>query len=308
MTHLSLALLGQPSLRIWRSSVVWLTCLFVSVLHAQSVLPVPTLAGHVVDISGALSATERQALEGKLLAFEAAVGSQIVVLIVPTTQPEDIASYSNRVADSWKIGRKDIGDGLLLVVAKDDRKLRIEVARSLEGAVPDLAAKRVIDLAITPRFKLGDFAGGLDAGSEQLMALVRGESLPEPAQASARGQTGFQWIDLAVFLFFAVAVGGSMARRVLGNKLGAMVSGGVAGVVAMVVTSSLLIAMLAGLAALVFTLLSSLNPVHSSRHGGGPWGGMGGGSGGGWSSGGGGGGFSSGGGGSFGGGGASGGW
>jgi uncharacterized protein len=280
-------------------------------LLAQSLLPVPALTGHVIDTSGTLSVEQQQALEAKLASFEAASGSQVVVLVVPTTQPEDIASYANRVASSWKIGRKEVGDGLLLIVAKDDRKLRIEVARSLEGAVPDLAAKRVIDQAISPRFKQGDFAGGLDAGVEQLMALVRGEALPAPEPATAPRQAGFQWMDLAVFLFFAVAVGGSMARRLLGNKLGAVLTGGVASVVAMVVTASLLIAILAGLAGLVFTLLSSLNPVRSGRHGGGPWGGMGGGgsgAGGGWSSGSGGGGFSSGGGGSFGGGGASGGW
>ncbi len=292
---------------VLRSVVLWLACVLSAPhLLAQSLLPVPALTGHVIDISGTLTAPEQQALEAKLSAFEASAGSQMVVLLVPTTQPEDIAGYANRVATSWKIGRKEVGDGLLLIVAKDDRKLRIEVARSLEGAVPDLAAKRVIDQTISPRFKQGDFSGGLDAGLDQLMALVRGEALPAPEPALLRGQSGFQWMDLAVFLFFAVAVGGSMARRVLGNKLGAVLTGGVAGVVAMVVTASLLIAILAGLAGLVFTLLSSLNPVRSGRHDGGPWGGMGGG--GGWSSGSGGGGFSSGGGGSFGGGGASGGW
>jgi len=290
---------------VFRLAALWLACaLAAPLLLAQSLLPVPALTGRVIDISGTLSAPEQQALEAKLAAFEASAGSQIVVLVVPTTQPEDIASYANRVASSWKFGRKDVGDGLLLIVAKDDRKLRIEVARALEGAVPDLAAKRVIDQAISPRFKQGDFAGGLDAGLDQLMALVRGEALPPPSPVKAHGQTGFQWMDLAIFLFFAVAIGGGMARRVLGNKLGAVLTGGVAGAVAMVVTASLLIAILAGLAALVFTLLSSLNPVHSGRHGGGPWGGMGGG---GWSSGSSGG-FSSGGGGSFGGGGASGGW
>ncbi|MEY4737917.1 MAG: hypothetical protein RL302_2236 [Pseudomonadota bacterium] len=260
----------------------------------------------MVDTSGTLSVAQQQALDDKLKAFEAAKGSQVVVLMVPSTAPEDIASYANRVGSTWKIGRKDIGDGLLLIVAKNDHKLRIEVARALEGAIPDLAAKRVIDQTITPRFKQGDFAGGIDAGVDQITALIRGEALPVPGATAAKGKQGFQWMDLAVFLFFAVAVGGNVARRALGNKLGSLAVGGVAGVVAMSMTASLLIAALAGVAAVAFTLLSSLNKVGASGAGRGSWGGPGGG--GGWSSGSGGGGFSSGGGGSFGGGGASGGW
>lgn len=281
--------------------------LFASPLWAQELLAVPPLSSHVMDTSGTLSAAQQQALDDKLKAFEAASGSQVVVLMVPSTAPEDIASYTNRVGSTWKIGRKDIGDGLLLIVAKNDHKLRIEVARALEGAIPDLAAKRVIDQTITPRFKQGDFAGGIDAGVDQITALIRGEALPVPDATAAKGEQGFQWMDLAVFLFFAVAVGGNVARRALGNKLGSLAVGGVAGVVAMSMTASLLIAVLAGVAAVAFTLLSSLNKVGASGAGRGPWGGPGGG--GGWSSGsGGGGGFSSGGGGSFGGGGASGGW
>jgi uncharacterized protein len=261
----------------------------------------------VVDVSGTLSAPQQQALNDKLTAFEASSGSQVVVLLVPSTAPEDIASYANRVGSTWKIGRKDIGDGLLLIVAKNDRKLRIEVARTLEGAIPDLAAKRIIDLAISPRFKQGDFAGGIDAGLNQITALIQGEALPAVDHTAASGKQGFQWMDLAVFMFFAVAVGGSVARRALGNKLGSLAVGGAAGFIAMSVTASLLIAVLAGVAAVVLTLLSSLNKVSASGGGRGPWGGSG--SGGGWSSGsGGGGGFGSGGGGSFGGGGASGGW
>ena len=281
--------------------------LFASSLWAQDLVAVPPLSSHVVDTSGTLSAAQQQALDDKLKTFEAASGSQVVVLMVPSTAPEDIASYANRVGSTWKIGRKEIGDGLLLIVAKNDHKLRIEVARALEGAVPDLAAKRVIDQTIAPRFKQGDFAGGIDAGLDQITALIRGEALPAPGASSSKGKQGFQWMDLAVFLFFAVAVGGSIARRALGNKLGSLAVGGVAGFIAMNITASLLIAVLAGVAAVALTLLSSLNKVGSSGVGGGRWGGPGAG-GGGWSSGSGGGGFSSGGGGSFGGGGASGGW
>lgn len=275
---------------------------------AQAVLPVPPLSAHVLDTTGTLQPDQSQALEAKLAAFEAASGAQVVVLMVPTTLPEDISSYANRVANDWKIGRKDIGDGLLLIVAINDRKLRIEVAKTLEGAIPDLAAKRIIDQAIMPRFKQGDYAGGLDDGVEQVMALIRGEALPAPvADQSWTPVQGSPWLDLAVFLFFAVTIGGAMARRVLGNRWGSLLTGGVAGGFAMVATSSVWIAVLAALAALVLTLLGSLGRGISSGLGGHSGGGFGGG--GGWSSGGGGGGgFRSGGGGNFGGGGASGGW
>jgi uncharacterized protein len=276
---------------------------------AQGILAVPPLTAHVIDSTDTLDASSKLLLEQKLTAFEAKHGSQIVVLIVPTTAPEDIASFSQRVGDNWKIGRKDIGDGLLVVVAKDDRKLRLEVAKSLEGAIPDLMAKRVIDQAISPRFKTGDFAGGLDAGADQLMGLIRGEGLPDPApKVWASGeQIGFQWMDLAVFLFFAVVVGGGIARQVLGNKWGLLATGGIAGAVAMFVTASMILAVLAGVAAVVLTLFSGLNRF-TTNHGPGPWSGGGSGRAGSGGFGGGSGGFSSGGGGNFGGGGASGGW
>jgi uncharacterized protein len=285
-------------------------CAGLLLMHplTQAQQAIPALTGHVMDHSATLDAAQLAPLEAKLAAFEQSNGAQIVLLLVPSTQPEDIASYSQRVADSWKIGRKGIGDGLLLVVAKNDRKVRIEVAKTLEGAIPDLASKRVIDEAITPRFRQGDFAGGLDAASEQIMALVRAEALPEPARASVlKGvRVGFDWIDLAVFIFFAVPVVAGLARRVMGTRLGSLVTGGAVGVIALLITSSLVIAGLAALAAMLFALLSSaargLSGVAwgSGHHGG--WGG-----GGGFGSGSGGG-FSSGGGGDFGGGGASGDW
>src|SRR3569832_56500 len=131
---------------------------------AQSVLPIPPLTGHVIDQTGTLDAIEAKGLDDKLAAFEQAKGTQMVVLMVATTKPEDDASYANRVANAWKTGRKGVGDGILIVVAKDDHKVRIEVAKALEGAVPDLAAKQVIDDAMTPRFKAGDFAGGFRVG------------------------------------------------------------------------------------------------------------------------------------------------
>jgi len=272
---------------------------------AQAPLAVPPLSAHVIDTTATLNAGQVQQLEAKLTAFEQSRGTQMVLLLVPTTQPEDITSYSNRVANSWKIGRKEIGDGLLLVVAKNDRRVRIEVAKTLEGAIPDLATKRVIDQTITPRFKQGDFAGGLDAGLDQLMALITGEALPAPVAAGGSKQNGFQWTDLAIFMFFAVPVLGAVARRILGAKLGSLATGGVVGGIALLVTASLVVAGLATLAAFLFALLSGLMPRGGRAAG---WGaGSGGGFGGGFG-GGGGGGFSSGGGGDFGGGGASGSW
>lgn len=278
--------------------------LFWGLVGAQSVLPIPTLTGHVVDRTATLSDARRQALESTLSAFEASTGSQVVVLIVPSTQPEDIFGYTNRVANTWKIGRKEIGDGLLLVVAKNDRKLRIEVSKTLEGAIPDLAAQRILDEAITPKFREGDFAAGIEAGVQQIMALIRGEALPPPTKQSTDGPfAGFQWLDGVVFLFFGSLVGGSIARRMFGNGLGSLFTGGVVGYLVWSATASLVIAGLAALAGLLVALFSSLAPTRRSSG----WG-DGGSSHGGWSSGSGGGGFSSGGGGNFGGGGASGGW
>jgi uncharacterized protein len=292
--------------------VRWLAALLLSLVagygHAQSLLPVPALTGHVLDLAGALDTTQNQALEKKLSLLESTGGSQVVILIVPTTQPEDIASFSNRIGNAWKIGRKGIGDGLLVIVAKDDRKLRIEVAKSLEGAIPDLAAKQVIDAAIAPRFKQGDYAGGLDAGVDQIAALIKGEALPMPVQRGADSDWsgGFDWQSLLAFAFFGVFIVGALIRKVFGNKLGSLLSGGLVGVLVNMVTGSILIAVLAGVAAMLFVLISAVGSAFKGLGGG--LGNIGSG-GGGWGSGSGsGGGFSSGGGGDFGGGGASGDW
>jgi len=300
----------QPVWLVKWIRMLLLLCAGLLLSLAQAQQTVPALTGHVMDHTATLDAAQLAQLETKLAAFEQSHGAQIVLLLVPTTQPEDIASYSQRVADSWKVGRKGIGDGLLLVVAKSDRKVRMEVAKALEGAIPDLASKRVIDEAITPRFKQGDFAGGLDAASEQIMALIRAEALPEPARTSVlKGvRLGFDWIDLAVFIFFAVPVVAGLARRVMGTRLGSLVTGGAVGVIALLITSSLVIAGLAALAAMLFALLSSAaRGLSGVAWGSGHHGGWGGGGGGGFGSGSGGG-FSSGGGGDFGGGGASGDW
>ena len=280
--------------------------------HAQDVLPVPPLTAPVIDQTATLDEAQRAALVAKLAAIEQQTGSQIVVLMVPSTLPEDIAAYSQRVGDSWKIGRRDVGDGLLIVVAKNDRRVRIEVAKTLEGAVPDLAAKRIIDAQITPAFRAGDYAGGLSAAVDQLAARIRGEALPAPNRPDAqqRGHgSGPSLESLAIFLFVAVPIAGALFTRMMGRKLGSLATGGIAGGIGWWLTAS---ALLAGVAGLVAVVLVGVFGVGSARRGGGS-GGMppiiwGGGGSGGWGGGGGGGGFSSGGGGDFGGGGASGGW
>jgi uncharacterized protein len=151
--------------------------LFAAMANAQGVLPVPPLTARVIDQTGTLDAIQRKALDDRLADFERTKGTQMVFLLVPTTQPEDIASYANRVGNTWKIGRQGVGDSVLLVVAKDDRKVRIEVAKTLEGAIPDLAARQIIDEAITPRFRAGDFIGGLSLAADRLQARVQGEAL-----------------------------------------------------------------------------------------------------------------------------------
>jgi uncharacterized protein len=285
---------------------------------AQGLLPVPALTGRVIDQTGTLDAAQRSGLETKLAAFEQRKGSQIVVLMVSTTQPEDIASYAQRVGDAWKIGRKDVGDGLLVIVAKDDRKMRIATAKTLEGAVPDLAAVRIIDEEMKPRFRNNDFSGGLNAAVDRIIGLVDGEPLPEPSRSSDSRSSGggdFDWENLAIFLFVGVFVGAPIVRAILGKTLGSVVMGGGIGVVAFFLTTSAVIAAVAGLVALLVSLFSSLGGSGTGRRSTGGGGGWSSGSSGGWSGGGSSsssssdsGGFSSGGGGDFGGGGASGDW
>lgn len=274
--------------------------------HAQGVLPVPALSARVIDQTATLSHEQAAALEARLAAFEAQAGPQIVVLIVDSTLPEDIAAYAQRVADSWKIGRRDVGDGLLLVVAKADRRVRIEVAKALEGAVPDLAARQIIEQQIQPRFRNDDYAGGLGGAIDALMARIGGEGLPAPSgRQSQEREFG---PDEPLFLFFiAVPFFGFVLTRILGRPLGVLGTSGGAGWVAWWLTTNLLYALGAGVFALLI-LLFLYGSKGGLGRGGGSWIGNGGysGGGGGFSSGGGG--FSSGGGGDFGGGGASGDW
>ena len=301
----------MPALRLLLAA--WLLAVLAPA-WAQDVLPVPALTARVIDQTGTLDAAQRAALEAKLAAFEQSAGPQIVVLMVPTTAPEDIAAYAQRVADSWKIGRREVGDGLLIVVAKNDRRIRIEVAKALEGAVPDLAARLIIDRTISPAFRAGNFAAGLDAGIDALMARIKGEGLPEPS--AAREADATPWEELAMFFFIAVFVIGGILSRVLGRRLGAIVTSGGAGAAAWALGAGLGVALVAAFLAFIMVGVfgaARLANQAARRHGGRIGGGLPGGFGGGWGGGGGfggggGGGFGSGGGGDFGGGGASGDW
>ncbi|MEY8877818.1 MAG: YgcG family protein [Leptothrix sp. (in: b-proteobacteria)] len=291
----------------------------------QSIQPVPALTGHLIDAAALLGAAQHTRIEAQLSALEADLGSQVVVLIVPTTLPEDIASYAQRVADRWQIGRKAVGDGLLLVVASRDRRLRIEVAKALEGAIPDLAAHRIIDETLTPAFRRGDPAGGITAAIDQLRALIQGEGLPAPAAApnAGAGDDGVDWQQLAMLALVGVPIAAQVLSQLFGRRAGTAVTGLGVGALAGWLSASVLIgmaaALLGGVVALLTGALALQNPARRGGFGGvgrigeiGGIGGYGGSSGGGWhssgGSGGGGGGFSSGGGGNFGGGGASGGW
>lgn len=296
----------RGALRAWLAGLG--TALMCAIAPAQELVAVPPLQGRVMDGTDTLQAAQRQAMEQHLANVERELGSQIVVLIVPTTLPEDIAEYAQRVGDQWKIGRRSVGDGLLIVVAKNDRKVRIEVAKALEGAVPDLAARQIITETITPAFRRNDYAGGLNAAIDRIAARIKPEGLPAPdmQRDQPRSGGGFDWSSLAMFFFVGVPIVGAVLSGVFGRKLGALLTGGGAGALAWLLGASILIAGVAAVAALLMVGVFGIGGGGRGRGGGPPiiWGGGGGG----WGGGGGGGGFSSGGGGDFGGGGASGNW
>jgi uncharacterized protein len=286
-----------------------LALLLLLPLAAPAEVPVPPLTASVIDQTGTLSGEQIASLDRTLRAFNERKGSQISVLLVPTTQPETIEQYSIRVAEQWKLGRKGVDDGVLLLVAKDDRAVRIEVGYGLEGALPDVIANRITDQVIVPRFRQGDFAGGITEGVDRIIAVIEGEPLPAPErrQQSSRSVEGIG--SALPLLLMLVFVGGGILRRIFGSLGGASILGGIAGVIAWVLTSVLGVAIGAALIAFFFTLLGGgggggWSSGRRGDWGGGSWGG--GGFGGGWSGGGGGG--WSGGGGGFGGGGASGRW
>jgi uncharacterized protein len=282
--------------------------LFVLLLAASAwaQVAVPPLKGRVTDLTGTLKPEQVSSLEQLLRSFEARKGSQIAVLIVPTTAPETVEQYALRVAEQWKIGRKKVDDGAILVVAKDDRALRIEVGYGLEGALNDATASRIIREVIVPRFREGDFFGGISAGVDRMIRVIDGEPLPAPAKAAPPPGEGVLQI-LPVLLILAL-VAGAILRRMLGRFVGSAATGGVVGGLAWLLAGTLAIALLAGVVAFFFTLVSGVGGSGRRYYGGFPGGGWGGGGWGGGGFGGGGGGGFSGGGGSFGGGGASGRW
>ena len=200
--------------------------------HAQDEQAIPALTARVIDQTGTLSTADKEALEGKLKAYEKEKGSQIVVLMVATTQPEDVAQYAWRVGDKWKIGRKGVGDGVLIVVAKDDRRMRIEVAKALEGLLPDTALTRITDSAMKPRFRANDYAGGLNAAVDQITARLAGDELPAvgaSGQQSAGAQDDGDWVfvaELFVVFFLAPMLGKRLLCNRLGRKTGVAITTG----------------------------------------------------------------------------------
>ena len=295
---------AAPRARRWAGLALPLLLGLALAAAAQDLQPVPKLAAHVTDLTGTLTAGQQTALEQKLSAFEAAKGTQLAVLVVPTTQPEEIEQYSIRVVDEWKLGRKGVDDGALLLVAKDDHKVRIEVGRGLEGVLTDALSNRIIDETIKPEFRQGNFYGGIDAGLDRMMKVIQGEPLPPPEQRWQPGRRG-RGGGLLLPLVFAVFAGSIVLRGIFGRTVGSVLTGVGAGLLVWLAGYALALAGLAAIGAFLFTLLGGLGRGSGWSSGGG-WGGFGGGLGGG-SGGFGGGGFSGGGGG-FSGGGASGSW
>ena len=280
---------------------------------ALAIVAVPPLVGRVVDQTGTLSGGDVASLNQTIRNFESRKGSQIAVLIVPTTDGEAIEQFSLRVAEGWKIGRKKIDDGAVLVIAKNDRHLRIEVGYGLEGALTDVTTKRIIDEEITPKFKSGDFTAGVSAGVNKMIRVIDGEKLPAPEPPHWQNTGMFDVSDMFnPFLLIPVFLLGGVMRSMLGRLVGSAVSGGIVTLVAWFLFGSLIAAIVAGLIATIFVLFNDAitSSTPGRRGSGGGWS-SGSSSGGSWSSGG----SSSssssdsgGGGGSFGGGGASGSW
>lgn len=262
--------------------------------------PIPKLTARVTDLTGTLTAEQQTALEQKLAAFEAAKGSQLAVLMVPTTQPEDIFQYSFRVAEQWKLGRATVGgqrvdDGALLVIAKNDRHVQIQVGTGLEGVLTDATCRRIEDESMTPQFRQGNFYGGIDAGLDRMMRLVQGEALPPPEQGWQSDRAAGRHSSLLPGLLFAVLVGSVVLRGIFGRTLGSAFTAAGAAALAWLAGLTLALVGLAALAGFAFSMLGGLSRGSGWSSGPGGWGGFGGGLGGGF--GGGGGGFSGGGGG-----------
>jgi uncharacterized protein len=280
---------------------VWLALLALLLIGAaraevpQTEVSVPPLSARITDLTATLDAQQTQSLESRLAAFEVKKGAQLAVLIIPTTQPETIEQFAMRVVETWKLGRKGVDDGALLLVAKNDRALRIEVGYGLEGALNDATTKRIVADIITPYFKRGEFYAGIDAGTAAMMKVIDGEPLPPPKRAAASGSYDIE--SLLFVAFGLVVVVGGMLRALLGRFPAALLMGGALGLLAWVMIASLFAALLVGIMAFLFVLLSGSGRSFGGGFGGGSYGGGGFGGGG-----------FSGGGGGFGGGGASGRW
>lgn len=240
------------------STLTWarlpiLASIFCISLIAGAQVPVPPLTGHVTDQTLTLNAEQKSALEQTLQAFEAKKGSQIAVLLVPTVSPETIEQYALRVAEAWKLGRKKVDDGAILVIAKNDRALRIEVGYGLEGALNDATSKRIISETITPRFKQGDFYGGITAGVNQMLQVIDGEPLPLP---SGNSNVSFGAIQqYAPVIFVMAVIFGGLMRTLFGRFPGAIVTGTIVGGMAWLFAGAISIALVSGVIALLFTLI-----------------------------------------------------
>ncbi|KDB09652.1 protein of unknown function DUF477 [Burkholderia sp. lig30] len=240
-------------MKMVRAALVALAALFWwSGAVSQTGQPVPALSTRVTDATGTLSDEQRSTLEQALKDYEARKGSQIAVLIVPTTQPETIEQYSIRVVEQWKLGRTRVDDGVLLIVAKNDRTLRIEVGYGLEGVLTDATSNRIIEDIIVPRFRRGDFYGGVSAGVDSIMRVIDGEPLPPPRH-SRGGGTG----SLLPVLFVLTMVAGGVLRTLFGRLPGAVITGGAVGFVAWLLSGAILVAIVAGVISLVFTLIGA---------------------------------------------------
>ena len=214
---------------------------------------VPSLTARVTDLTGTLTREQQASLDQSLQAFEARRGVQVAILMVPTTRPETIEQYSLRVVEQWKLGRNRVDDGALLIIAKDDRTLRIEVGYGLEGVLTDAASKRIISDDIVPRFKQGDFYGGVSAGIDRMLGVIEGEPLPPPEQKA--GDTGDPVRQLMPILLVLTLVLGGLLRSMLGRFPGAVATGGAVGVVAWMLSGAIFAGIVAGAIALLFTLM-----------------------------------------------------
>lgn len=288
---------------VQRVIVALLVLAFAGFPPANADQPVPELRSPVTDLTGTLSQAEAAALEARLRAFEARKGAQVAILIVRTTDPETIEQYARRVLDVWKLGRKGVDDGALLLVAVDDHDVRIETQYGLEGVLSDAISSRIIRETIVPQFKAGNFGDGIASGIDRMLAVIDGEPLPPPQPAWKQQR----WQDGLPVLFILPIVLAGILRAIFGRFLGSVGTGTVMGVIAWFITALLPLAIGAAVLGFLIALIAGSGPGRWMSGGRGGWGGGGwGGGGGGWSSGGGGG--WSGGGGGGGGGGASGRW